>query len=179
MIKILTFGKTRLRIFVALLFMFAAFSSQAQKFGYVDSEYILKKIPAYNAAQEQLEKLSKQYQQDIDAKYKIVQDLFAKYQAEKVLLTEEMRQKRENDIITKEKEVKELQKTHFSPEGTLGKKREELLKPLQEKVYNAIKDLANEGGYAIIFDIANNPNVVYNNPRYDLSDKIVEKIGLK
>ncbi|MDR0559576.1 MAG: OmpH family outer membrane protein [Prevotellaceae bacterium] len=171
--------KVRLWFFAAVLLMATVFVSQAQKFGYVDSEYILKKIPAYTSAQEQLEKLSKQYQQDIDAKYKVVQDLFAKYQAEKVLLTEEIRQKRENDIITKEKEVKELQKNHFSPEGTLGKKREELLKPVQDKVFKAITDFANEGGYAIIFDVSNNPNVVFNNPKYDLSDKILEKLGFK
>ncbi|MDR3245660.1 MAG: OmpH family outer membrane protein [Prevotellaceae bacterium] len=168
----------KLSIIFATL-MFSAFTMQAQKFGYVDSDYILKKIPAYNTAQEQLEKLSKQYQTEVEAKYKVVQELYTKYQSEKVLLTEEMRQKRENEIITKEKEVKEFQSSHFSPEGTLAKKREELLKPIQDKVYNAIKDISTEGGYAIIFDIANNPSVVYNNPRYDLSDKILEKIGFK
>jgi outer membrane protein len=157
----------------------SAFAMQAQKFGYIDSEYILKKIPAYNSAQEQLEKLSKQYQTEVEAKYKVVKELYDKYQAEKALLTDEMRQKRENEIITKEKEVKEFQSSHFSPEGTLAKKREELLKPVQDKVYNAIKEISTEGGYAIIFDIANNTGVIYNNPRYDLSDKVLEKMGFK
>ncbi|MDR1887676.1 MAG: OmpH family outer membrane protein [Prevotellaceae bacterium] len=155
------------------------FTAQAQKFGYIDSEYILKKIPAYNAAQEQLDKLSKQYQTEIEAKYKAVQELYGKYQSEKVLLTEEMRQKREAEIIAREKEAKEFQSSHFSPEGTLAKKREELLKPVQDKVYDAIKEISTEGGYAIIFDIANNPGVIYNNPRYDLSDKVLEKMGFK
>jgi outer membrane protein len=90
-----------------------------------------------------------------------------------------MRHKRENEIIAKEKETKEFQSSHFSPEGTLAKKREELLKPVQDKVYSAIKDISAEGGYAIIFDIANNPGVIYNNPRYDLSDKVLEKMGFK
>jgi outer membrane protein len=157
----------------------SAFAVQAQKFGYIDSDYILKKIPAYTSAQGQLEKLSKQYQTEIEAKYKVVQELYTKYQSEKVLLTEDMRQKRESEIITKEKEAKELQSSYFSPEGTLAKKREELLKPIQDKVYNAIKELSTEGGYAIIFDIANNLGVAYNNPRYDLSDKVLEKIGYK
>lgn len=150
----------------------------AQKFGYVDTEYILKKVPAYKSAQDQLDKLSAQYQKEVETKYKTVDDLFKKYQAEKVLLTEDMRQKRENEIVTKEKEVKELQKSYFSPEGTLAKKREELLKPVQDKVYTAIKDLATDGGYATIFDIANNPGMIYNNPRFDLSDKVLEKMGL-
>jgi outer membrane protein len=159
--------------------LFLVFAAQAQKFGYIDSEYILKKIPAYTTAQDQLDKLSKQHQTEVESKYKVVQELYNKYQSEKVLLTEEMRQKRENEIITKEKEVKEFQSSHFSPDGTLAKKREELLKPIQDKVYNAIKDISTEGCYAIIFDIANNPNVAYNNPRYDLSDKILEKLGFK
>ncbi|MDR1582042.1 MAG: OmpH family outer membrane protein [Prevotellaceae bacterium] len=167
----------KISIICAILML--AFTTQAQKFGYIDSDYILKKVPAYNSAQEQLEKLSKQYQTEVEAKYKVVQELYNKYQSEKVLLTEEMRQKRENEIITKEKEVKEFQSSHFSPEGTLAKKREELLKPVQDKLYNAIKDISTEGGYAIIFDIANNPGVIYNNPRYDLSDKVLEKMGFK
>jgi outer membrane protein len=164
---------------ICAIMMLSAFAVQAQKFGYIDSDYILKKIPAYNSAQAQLEKLSKQYQTEVEARYKVVQELYNKYQSEKVLLTEEMRQKRESEIIAKEKEVKEFQSSHFSPEGTLAKKREELLKPIQDKVNNAIKDISTEGGYVIIFDIANNPGVAYNNPRYDLSDKVLEKMGFK
>jgi outer membrane protein len=161
------------------MLMLSASVMQAQKFGYIDSEYILKKIPAYNSAQEQLEKLSKQYQTEVEAKYKVVKELYDKYQSEKLLLNDEMRQKRESEIITKEKEAKEYQSSHFSPEGVLAKKRDELLKPVQDKVYNTIKEIATEGGYAIIFDIANNPGVIYNNPRYDLSDKVLEKMGFK
>jgi outer membrane protein len=151
---------------------------RAQKFGYVDTEYILKKVPAYKSAQDQLDKLSAQYQKEVESKYKAVDDLFKKYQSEKVLLTEDMRQKRENEIVTREKEVKELQKTYFSPEGSLAKKREELLKPVQDKVYTAIKDIASDGSYATIFDVANNPGMIYNNPRFDLSDKVLEKMGI-
>ena len=151
---------------------------RAQKFGYVDTDYILKKVPAYKSAQEQLDKLSTQYQKEVETKYKAVDDLFKKYQSEKVLLTEDMRQKRESEIVTKEKEVKELQKSYFSPEGTLAKKREELLKPVQDKVYTAIKDIATDGGYATIFDVANNPGMIFNNPRFDLSDKVLEKMGM-
>jgi len=159
--------------------MFSVFAAQSQKFAFVDTEYILKKIPAYTTAQEQLERLSKQYQDEIEAKFKVVEELYNKYQSEKVLLTEEMRQKRESEIITKEREVKELQKSYFSPEGILAKKREELFKPIEDKVFNAIKEIATEGAYATIFDIANNPAFIYNNPRFDLSDKVLEKMGFK
>ena len=164
-------------IFLSMMLLSFA-GLRAQKFGYVDTEYILKKVPAYKSAQDQLDKLSAQYQKEVEIKYKTVEDLFNKYKSEKVLLTEDMRQKRENEIVTREKEVKELQKSYFSPEGTLAKKREELLKPIQDKVYTATKDIASDGGYATIFDVANNPGIIYNNPRFDLSDKVIEKIGL-
>jgi outer membrane protein len=164
---------------IGMLLTLSVFAVQAQKFGYIDSDYILKKIPAYKSAQDQLEKLSKQYQTEVESKYKVVKELYDKYQSEKVLLSDDMRQKRENEIIGKEKDAKEFQSSHFSPEGILAKKREELLKPIQDKIYNSIKELATEGGYAIIFDIANNPGVIYNNPRYDLSDKALEKMGFK
>lgn len=164
---------------ILLSMMLVSFAGlRAQKFGYVDTDYILKKVPAYKSAQEQLDKLSTQYQKEVETKYKAVDDLFKKYQSEKVLLTEDMRQKRESEIVTKEKEVKELQKSYFSPEGTLAKKREELLKPVQDKVYTAIKDIATDGGYATIFDVANNPGMIFNNPRFDLSDKVLEKMGM-
>ena len=166
-------------IALSVIFLFIGCAAAiAQKFGYVDSEYIFKKIPAYKSAQDQLDKLSKKYQEEIDSKYKAVDDLFKNYQSEKVLLTEQMRQTRENEIVTREREVKELQKKYFSPDGAVPKKQEELMKPIQEKVFNAIKDLASDGGYATIFDVAGNSGIIYNNPRYDLSDKVLEKMGL-
>ncbi len=151
----------------------------AQKFAYVDTEYILKKIPSYKAAQEQLDKLSEQYQKEIEEKYAEVDKMFKDYQAEKVLLTEEMKKKREDDIIARERGVKELQMKYFGRDGLLFKKREELVKPIQDQVFNAIKEIAVEGGYAVIFDAAASPNMIYTNPRYDKSEEVLQRLGFK
>jgi len=162
--------------FIIILSLFAG-TSMAQKFAFVDSDYILKKIPSYKAAQDQIEKLSQQYQKEIESKYAEVDKLYQDYQAEKVLLTEEMQKKREDDIIAKERLVKDLQVKYFGKDGLLFKKREELIKPIQEQVANAIKELANEGGYAVIFDSSASPNMLYTNPRYDKSEEVLQKLG--
>lgn len=165
------------KIVLSTLLGLLVVSSMAQKFAFVDSDYILKKIPSYKTAQDQLDKLSSQYQKEIESKYAEVDKLYQDYQAEKVLLTEEMRKNREDDIITKERQVKELQVKYFGKDGLLFKKREELIKPIQDQVYNAIKELANEGGYAVIFDASSSPNMLYTNPRYDKSEEVLQKLG--
>ncbi|MDI3526589.1 MAG: outer membrane protein [Tenuifilum sp.] len=167
--------KTILLTLVTLIGM----NAWAQKFAYVDTEYILNKIPSYKAAQEQLDKLSAQYQKEIEEKYAEVDKMYKDYQTEKVLLTEEMKQKREDDIIAAERKVKELQMKYFGREGMLFKKREELVKPIQDQVFNAIKEIAVEGGYAVIFDAAASPNMIYTNPRYDKSDEVLQRLGFK
>lgn len=159
---------------VAILF---GTTLMAQKFAFVNSEYILKKIPSFKAAQEQLDKLSSQYQKEVEGKYAEVDKMYQDYQAEKVLLTEEMRQKREEEIIGKERQVKDLQMKYFGKDGLLFKKREELVKPIQDQVDNAIKELANEGGYAVIFDSSVSQNILYTNPRYDKSEEVLQKLG--
>jgi outer membrane protein len=151
--------------------------ASAQKTGYINTETILNKIPAYKTAQGQLERLSQQYQKEIESGYQKVDDLYKAYQGDKVLLTEDMKKRREDEIINKEKEVKELQRKHFGQDGTLAKKNEELLKPIQDKVMNAVKEVATEDGYAVILDTSNNPTVVFINPKYDISDKIIAKLG--
>lgn len=163
-------------LLVSVLFAFSI-TLMAQKFAFVDSDYILKKIPSYKAAQDQLDKLSAQYQKDIEDRYAEVDKMYKDYQAEKVLLTEEMKKKREDDIIAKERQVKELQMKYFGKEGLLFKKREELVKPIQEQVFNVVKEIATEGGYAIIFDAAASPNMLYTNPRYDKSEEVLQKLG--
>lgn len=139
----------------------------------------LKKYPHTELLRTNLRNYQLNTQTEIEAAYKKVDDLFKKYQSEKVLLSESMRQTREKDIIDKEKEVKDLQQKYFGQEGTMAKKTEELLKPIQDNVFNAIKTIATEGGYATIFDINSNAGIIYNNPKYDLSDKVVEKLGYK
>jgi outer membrane protein len=168
------------KISVLLILMLSIASiSIAQKFAYVDSEYILSRIPTYKSAQEQLDKIASGYQSEIEEKYKEIDKMFQDFQAEKVLLTEEMKRKREDAIIDREKAVKALQMKYFGQDGILFKKREELVKPIQDQVYNAVKEIATEGGYAIIFDSATSANMLYTNPRYDKSDEVLQKLGYK
>jgi outer membrane protein len=156
-----------------------ALPAVAQKYAFVDTEYILDKIPSYKAAQDQLDKLSEQYQTEVKGMYDDLDKMYREYQAEKVLLTDEMKSKREEEIVNKEKEAKKLQNDYFGADGLLFKKREELVKPIQDEVYNAVKEIANEGGYAVIFDTANNTSMLYTNPRYDISDEVLTRLGYK
>ena len=151
----------------------------AQKFAFVDSDYILQNIPSYNAAQQELDKASEAWEVEVAAEYTDIETMYKTYQSERVLLTDEMRKKREEEIITKERQVKELQSKYFGPEGDISKKREELVKPIQDAVYKAVKELSAEGSYAVIFDTASGASILYSNPRYDLSDEVLKKLGYK
>lgn len=151
----------------------------AQKYAFVDTEYILNNIPSYKAAQDQLDQLSEEWEAEIENRYNEIDKMYKDYQSEKVLLTEEMRKKKEDAIIEKEQQVKELQKKYFGPEGALYQKREELVKPIQDEVYIAVKEIATEGSYAVIFDTSSGPSILYSNPRYDKSDEILSKLGYK
>jgi outer membrane protein len=159
-----------------LLFTIAA---QGQKFAYVDTEYILSNIPSYKAAQDDLERQASEWQQEVETRYQEIDRMYREYQAEKVLLTQDMKKKREEEIISAEREVKSLQKDYFGEEGLLFKRRQEKIGPIQDEVYNAIKEISNESGYAIIFDAASGPTVMYTNPRYDISDEVLERLGYK
>ena len=160
-----------------LLFGFA--STFAQKFAYVDTEYILNNIPSYKAAQEQLDQLSAQYQKELESMHAELEQMYKDYQSESVLLSDEMKKKREDVIITKEKEYKELQRKYFGQEGDLFKKRQGLVKPIQDDVFNAIQAISTEGSYAVIFDKANGVTLIYANPKFDLSDQVLAKLGYK
>jgi outer membrane protein len=151
----------------------------AQKFAYVDSEYILSQMPEYKSAQDQLDAASAQWQKEIEAKYAEIDKLYRTFQAEQVLLSEEMKRKREEEIIQREKEAKEFQKSKFGVDGELFKKRQELVKPIQDKVYNAIKELATAQQYAIIFDKSSDFTMLYANPKYDKSDEVLKAMGYK
>lgn len=154
-----------------------AIFSMAQKYAFVDTDYILDNIPAFNAAQEQLNQLSQQYQKELESIHSEIDQMYKDYQSESVLLSDEMKRKREDVIITKEKEYKKLQQKYFGREGDLYKKRQGLIKPIQDDIYNAIQDIANTGGYAVIFDKADGATMLYTNSRYDLSDRVLEKMG--
>lgn len=156
-----------------------ATSAYAQKFAYVDTEYILANIPEYKQAQGELDKVSVNWQKEIEAKYAEIDKLYKAYQAEQILLTEEMKKKREAEIVGKEKEVKDLQKQRFGVDGDLFKKRQELVKPVQDKVYNAVKEIAGKQAYAIIFDKSGELTMLFTNPKYDKSDEVLEAMGYK
>jgi outer membrane protein len=151
----------------------------AQKYALVDTEYILNHIPNYKSAQAQLDKFSEEWQKEIEGKYTEIDKMYKDYQAERVLLSEDMRKQREDMIVNKEKEAKELQKSYFGQDGALFKKRQELIQPIQDDIYKAIKDLATENGYAVIFDSSSGATMVYTNPRYDISDEVLQKLGYK
>lgn len=164
-------------IFPLLLAM--TFSLSAQKFGFVDSDYIRNNIPAFAAAQEKLDKLSQQWEKETTDGYAIVEKMYKDYQNESVMLSHEMRLKREEAIINKEREVKELQNKYFGMDGELFKKRQELVQPIQDAILKAIKEVAAEGAYAVIFDAASGGNILFASPRYDVSDLVLEKMGYK
>ena len=160
------------------LFLLAGMT-MAQKFAFVDTDYIMQNIPSYNAAQQELDKVSEDWENEIAAQYEEIENMYKTYQSERVLLTDEMKQKREEEIIAREKQVKELQRKYFGPEGDMAKKREELVKPIQDALYKAVKELSAEGSYAVIFDTSSGASILYSNPRYDLSDDILKKLGYK
>ncbi|MBI5219008.1 MAG: OmpH family outer membrane protein [Bacteroidia bacterium] len=168
--------KTALIAGLVLLVSILGFS---QKYAYVDTEYILKNIPAYEAATDQLNELSKQWQKEIDALYEDIDKMYKDFQVEKVLLSEEMKAKKENEIVAKEKLVKDKQKKYFGKDGDLFKKRQELIKPIQDEVFTAIKEIATNENYAVIFDTAGSLTMLYVDPKYDKSDEVLEKLGFK
>ncbi len=166
-------------LFLISLIALSAGMAWGQKYAFVDTEYILNNIPSYKSAQSKLDALSKQWEKEISDKYAEIDKLYKAYQNEAVLLTPEMKKKRENEIVSREQAVKDLQKKYFGPQGDLFKKREELVKPIQDEVYNAVKKIAVEGNYAVIFDTASGPMFLYTNPRYDLSDQVLKQMGYK
>ena len=151
----------------------------AQKFAFIDTEYIMENIPAYTAAQEQLNQLSSQYQKELESMHAEVEQMYKDYQAESVLLSEDMKRKREDVIISKEKDYKQLQSKYFGPSGDLYKKRQGLIKPIQDDIFNAVQEISNDGSYAVIFDKAGSTTLFFTNPRYDLSDQVLQKLGYK
>lgn len=151
----------------------------AQRFVYVDSEYILKHIPEYNSAQKQLDALSEQWQKEVDGRFTEIEKLYKAYQADQVLLTEEMRKRRESEIIEKEKEAKEFQRQKFGFEGELFQQRTRLIKPIQEKVAKAIQALAEAQQLDVVFDKSSEVMMLYANTRLDRSNDVITRLGYK
>ena len=153
--------------------------SFAQKTAYVDLDYILANVPEYKKAQDELDKIAAQWQKEIELKFAEVDKLYKAFQAEEILLTDEMKKKREAEIIAKEKEAKDLQKQRFGVDGDLFKKRQEMVKPIQDKVYNAIKALCEKEQIMIMFNKSADMNILYANAKFDKSDAILESMGYK
>lgn len=151
--------------------------TNAQKFAIVDMEYILKHVPAYESANEQLNQVSKKWQSEVETKMQAVQGLYKTYQTEVVFMSPEMKTKRENDIVDKEKAAQELKRQYFGPEGELFKKRQSLMKPIQDEVYNAIQTVSNDKGYQLVFDKSSAMNIIFSSPKIDISDDVLVKLG--
>ncbi len=148
-----------------------------QKIAYVDSEYIMSNIPEYADAQEELESHSTKWQNEVKAIYDKVSEMYKKYQTEMVLLSEDQKRAREQEIINKEQEAKTLQMQYFGSEGQLYQKRTELIQPIQEKIYTAMQNLAQSKGYAFVFDLASGTSILYANDKNDISDDVLDELG--
>ena len=162
--------------FLILFFLITNYSL-AQKFAYVDTDYILGKIPEYNQAQDKLDNYSKEWQEEIEMTMKKIEKMYRSFQSEQILLTEEMKGSRENMIFTEEKKLQDLQIKYFGPEGMLFSKRQELIKPIQDKIYDAIQQLATNNKYSVIFDSSSDLIMLYTNNNLDKSDKVLELMG--
>ena len=164
-------------LITAIMAIACAVGAQAQKFALVDMEYILSRVPSYEMANEQLNQISMRWQKEVEALAREAETMYKNYQSDMVFLTDEQKKAREAEIVAKEKESVELRNKYFGPEGELYKKRQSLMKPIQDDVYNAIKKLAEERGYQTIFDRASSADIVFASPRIDVSNEVLDKLG--
>lgn len=164
-------------ILIISILVLGSFAASAQKFAMVDMEYIMKNVPSFEMANEQLNQLSQRWQKEIEAKSKEAGNLYQSYLADKVFLTEEQIKKREQEVVAKEKEVTDLRAKYFGPEGELSKKRETLLKPIQDDVYEAVKKVAKERGLQAVFDRASASDIIFATPQIDVSNDVLAKLG--
>lgn len=166
--------KIILALFVAVCGMSMA---SAQKFALIDMDYILRNIPSYEMANEQLNQVSLSWEKEVNELSKEAEAMYKNYQSEMVFLTDEQKKKKEEEIVAKEKEVTETRYKYFGPEGELYKKRQSLMKPIQDEIYNAVKAVAEEKGYQTIFDRASSQSIVFASPRIDVSNEVLSKLG--
>jgi outer membrane protein len=168
------------KIFLAVfVFLFTAFVVQAQRYAVIDSKYILEKLPEYKESQERLNQYSEEWQKEIEQKQAAVDKMLKDFDAEQVMLSDELKKKREDELYNREKEVRDLQKKRFGFEGDLFKKRQELIKPIQDKVYTAIQKLAVEKSFDFILDKSEGITVIFADPKLDRSDDVLKYLGVK
>lgn len=166
-------------LIIALSFMLFAFSLNAQKYAIIDTRYILDKMPEYAQAQKQLDNIAADWQKDIDTKQQALDKMYKDYDAEQIMLTEDLRKKRENQLFLKEKELRDLQKQRFGFEGDLFKKRQELIQPLQDKVYNAVQKLSTQRGYDFVLDKSEGITIIFADPKLDKSEDVIKELGIR
>jgi outer membrane protein len=166
-------------LFTLLLCTLIAGSSFAQRYAVIDSKYILSKLPDYKDAQQKLDQFSQMWQQELDQKSADLDKMYKEYDAEKVMLSDELKKKREDELYNKEKELRDLQRKRFGYQGDLFKKREELIKPIQDRVYNAIQKLAAAKLYDFILDKSEGITVIFADPKLDKSDDVLKELGVK
>lgn len=154
-----------------------AAAAGAQKFVLIDMEYILKNIPAYERANEQLNQVSKKWQAEVEAMGVEAQTMYKNYQNEVVFLSQEQKQARQEEITKKEKEASDLKKKYFGPEGELFKKRESLITPIHDEIYNAVKDICDQRGYSLVLDRASDSGIIFASPKIDISNEVLSKLG--
>ena len=160
-----------------ILFSFLALGAQAQRFGIVDTQFILSKIPEYSQAQSQIDQMSKTWQGEVEALLSETDALQKSLDAERILLTDEMAEEREKVITEKEQEARKLQRQYFGPEGDLFKKRQEFVKPIQDQVYNAVQDVARKKRLDVVFDKASSLTMLYASDKIDISEDVLSELG--
>ncbi|MEZ5040803.1 MAG: OmpH family outer membrane protein [Saprospiraceae bacterium] len=167
---------TKMKLIAVFAFSLMTIATQAQRIAYVDVDKILESIQEYQAAQQELDRLAAKWRQDIAQEYDVIKGMYNRYQSEQVLLSEDARRQREEEIVNKEKEVRDLQKSHFGPEGGLFQRRQELVRPIQDRVYGAIEAYAKERGFDFIFDKSSAAGMIFSNPEYDKTGDILNRL---
>lgn len=164
-------------LLVCLITLSAALTANAQKYALLDMEYVLKNIPAYERANEQLNQVSKKWQAEVEALNTEASTIYKNYQNEMVFLSQEQKKARQEAIMKKEKDASDLKRKYFGPEGELFKKRESLMSPIQEEIYTAVKEIAELRGYSLVLDRSSNTGVIYGSPKADISNEVLQKLG--
>ncbi|HVX49995.1 MAG TPA: OmpH family outer membrane protein [Chitinophagaceae bacterium] len=166
-------------ILPVIIVLLTAFAGHAQRYAIIDTKYILSKIPDYVQADKKLQDLSAQWQKEIDDKQAVLNQMYKDYDAEQFMLSDELKKKREDELFNKEKELRDLQKKRFGYEGDLFKERQNLVKPLQDKVYNAVQKIAVAHGYDFVLDKSEGITVIFADPKLDKSDEVLKELGVK
>lgn len=167
------------KIFLMIVVAMTTMAANAQKFALLDMEYILKNIPAYERANEQLNQVSKKWQAEVEAINTEAQTMYKNYQNESAFLSKEQKKSKQDAIMKKEQEASELKRKYFGPEGELYKKRASLMGPIQDEIYNVVKDISDMRGYQLVIDRASDSGIIFGSPKIDISDEVLSKLGYK